>query len=168
MHWVDALYYPQLVARLGLLDRQLGQLADACRESHSPDAEGILDDVEAVVGEGLFHCQHYMGQRKRTRRGGFRCGPTYRQQYVAEVINAGANYWKHVSEWPAETELEDRQRRTLEVIRNAGGASQDYPLSDLLHAISPDARLSGLLPFLEHWRETLDGKDTAPERQAAP
>lgn len=48
-----------------------------------PDGLGILDDVENVIGEGFFHCQHYMIHRKGTVQNAYSCGTRFRSHTFA-------------------------------------------------------------------------------------
>jgi hypothetical protein len=164
MHWMDILEYPKLVQQLADLDRQLDRLHERCSASPDPDGMGLFDDVEAAVGDGFFRCQLYMGQRKGHRRraqNAYHCGPRHRSRYVAEVVNAAANYFKHSREWPFdEADLTPQQRRTLCIIRDAGSTQRDYRLANLLYEFHPNRpRLSMLLPQIIAWREAVDLSD---------
>lgn len=159
MHWVDAIYFPELVNRLADLDRRLRALGEACDRSPDADGLGILDDVENVIGEGFFHCQHYMIHRKGTVRNAYSCGTRFCSHTFAQVINAAANYWKHIGEWPDELALAPREKRTLDVIRDAGVTHPEYRLSNLLYELHPNRRLPRLLPRLVDWRKAMDRRE---------
>jgi hypothetical protein len=83
MHWVDTIYFPELVNRLSDLDWRLRALGEECGRSPDPDALGILDDVESLIGEGFFYCQHYMIHRKGTARNAYSCGTRFRSHTFA-------------------------------------------------------------------------------------
>jgi len=92
MHWIDTIYFPDLVSRLADLDVRLAALGADAHSSPDPDAFGILDEIENAIGEGFFHCQHYMTHRKGTIRDAYSCGTRFRYYTFATVINTGANY----------------------------------------------------------------------------
>ena len=156
MHWVDVIYYPTLVDRLAGLDADLRALDVAIQVSPDPDGLGLLDEVEDIVGRGFFECQHYMIHRKGTRRNAYRVGPRHHGRFVAELLNAGANHWKHQGEWPHESALQPNQRKTLDTILDGGVTERSYPLSDLLLQLSLASRLTTLLPHVIGWRDALD------------
>lgn len=156
MHWVDLIHFPELVNELQTLDQRLDALAEACEASGDPDAFGLLDDMEQVIGLGFFRCQHYMVRRRDTSKGAYVHGPRFRSYPYAMVINAGANYWKHVDEWPDESELAPFQQSTLDILLDAGIAHRDYRVSNLLYALHPAQRLSRLIPHLVDWRVAFD------------
>jgi hypothetical protein len=101
MHWVDLIYYPSLVARLEDLDRRLDVLSEQIRLEPC-DFDDLLAEQEEIIGEGFFHLQHYFIQRKGRARNAYVHGPRVGRYALAAVINAAANYWKHVGEWPDE------------------------------------------------------------------
>lgn len=156
MDWVDIIHYPSLVEHLRVHDTMLDDLGDYCRQSADPDAEGILDSIEDAVGHGFFYMQRYMIQRKRTKHNTYTCGPRVGSFCFAQVINAAANYWKHLDEWPATIQPGSREHHTLRVLSETGATEPDYRLSQLLYVLDPQYRLSALLPRIVEWREALD------------
>lgn len=168
MNWIDLCYFPDLEAELAELDARLGVLAEGSRVSFDPDGLGIFDAMEQVVGLGFFRCQHYMVRRRGTaKKGAYFHGRSLRSYSYAMVINAGANYWKHVDEWGDEAALEPIQKPTLDVLLDAGVTQRDYRLSNLLWAIHPDQRLSRLLPHLIDWRDAFDRSRPATTQPVA-
>jgi hypothetical protein len=166
-HWKDLIYFPRLVNRLVALDESLSALYEQCSASSDPDGQGLLDEIEALIGEGFLHCQIYLTHRKGGARAPYACGPRHRSEYFAAVINAAANYCKHEGEWPNESALGSHQARTLRVIRVASVTNSDYPLSTLLYALAPNARLSELIARIVEWREALDKREHASDAQPA-
>src|SRR5688572_13380962 len=101
MHWMDMLKFEPLVERLEGLDREIAALRDGFASSVDP--LGVLEDLDALIGEGFLFCQLYMAERKGELEPSvaYTCGPRHRARYTAQVINAAANYHKHRGEWPA-------------------------------------------------------------------
>jgi hypothetical protein len=154
--WVDILHYPSLVEHLRVHDATLDKLGEYCRKSANPDGFGILDSIEEAIGQGFFFMQRYMIQRKRTKQNAFTCGPRLGSFYFAQVINAAANYWKHLDEWPATIQPGSREHHTLRVLTETGATQSDYRLSQLLYVLEPQRSLSALLPRIVEWRTALD------------
>jgi hypothetical protein len=144
---------------LGTLDNLLDAVKRDIRSSEDPDGFGILDEGEAIIGLAFVACQNYLVARKKRRpKATYNCGPHHHSGlHVAHIINAGANYWKHNPEWPAaETEFNEQQERTAEVLRQVGAWHHDYRMSMLLAEISPTTSLTPLLGALDEWRSQLD------------
>ncbi len=156
MNWVDIIHYPSLIEHLRVHDATLDELGDHCRKSADPDGEGILDSIEETVGHGFFYVQRYMIQRKRTKPNAYTCGPRVGSFYFAQVVNAAANYWKHLDEWPADIQPRSREQHTLRILVDAGATQPDYRLSQLLYVLEPAGSLSALLPWVIEWRNALD------------
>jgi hypothetical protein len=137
-------------------DATLVELGDYCRKSADPDGEGILDSIEEAVGHGFFYMQRYMIQRKRTKQNAYTCGPRLGSFYFAQVVNAAANYWKHLDEWPATIQPGSREHHTLRILSETGATEPDYRLSQLLYQLERQHNLSVLLPRIIEWRNALD------------
>ena len=155
MHWMDVLKFEPLVERLDALDREI----DALRADFASfDPLTVLEDLDAVIGEGFLLCQLYMIERKGELEPAvaYACGPPHRALYVAQVINAAGNFHKHRGEWPEEPRWKPQQRATATVIRNAGVSEPEFWLFHLLSHLTDHSRLAELVPMLVTWREALD------------
>lgn len=77
------------------------------------------------------------------------------------VINAAANFWKHVDEWNrSAVALKDKeklrkdQKPTISTIENVSPWG-DYTCSNLLFELTPNTQFADVLPILEQWRGEL-------------
>jgi hypothetical protein len=62
--------------------------------------------------------------------------------HFAQVINAAANYWKHLDEWPATIQPGSREQHTLRILIEAGATGPHYRLSQLLYVLEPQRPFS--------------------------
>lgn len=149
--------FPLLRSIIEGLDPILIELHEMASKSPDPDGWGILDKIESLAGLCLVACQNYMITRLngRPRSSAYACGPKCRGSYVAEIINAAANYHKHHPEW--EHEDEKKRKATVDVLRALGVWEYDYKASRVLDELIPyPATFRDLLPLLDGWREALD------------
>ncbi len=147
-----------------LIDASLDRLDRESGASQDPDAFGIFDEAEYLVGFGFVACQTYLtaiasqSTLKGEKRKALSLGPLHRTgQSMAQLVNAAANYWKHSPEWSLDTPS-IQAKQTLEVISRLGvDTSAPYPTANMLYEIlTPHpARFAPLLPFLTQWRNTL-------------
>ncbi len=160
MHWMDIVRFEPLTERLAEIDCELDQLAETAK-TVDPDAHGLLDDMEDLVGDGFLRCQLYMIERKGERRGSsaFACGPRHNSHFVAQIVHSAGNYRKHHGEWPDDpTRWGHHELGTVAVFRDAGLVEPEYWLSNLLYHVTKPSppRFSSLMPHLIEWREALD------------
>jgi hypothetical protein len=144
------------------LDKQWSDVMDASIECPDPDQFGLWDRIEYLAGIGLVACQRYLvctyPQSRLTRTDAFSLPPTYSNgPTIVNLLNAGANYWKHVEErhWSAEPSL---HKRTVDVITSAGLAvDADYLCSDMLDMITGKASkpFAAVSCMLVDWRTRL-------------
>ena len=144
-----------------LLDRRLEQLDEEVAILPDPDGSGIFDSADYLVGLGLVACQGYLaatyGFLRIGKQEALKKGPMHRSGYtIAELVNHGANFWKHRDEWPVDPNKAG-QEHTLAAMAALGCGGQDYPLTNLLAAIvlPTHGRLQALLSHLEAWRDAL-------------
>ena len=149
-----------------LLDARMEQLVAEIEASDDPDGFGLLDDAEHVFGMGLVAAQRYLtsvrGWHDISKNDALNSGPIHSGgQSFAKIINAAANYWKHIDEWDLGAVvhrdidgLETFQSNTMRVIESVTPWA-DYTLANLLHALIGEPQLSLLLPILQQWREEL-------------
>lgn len=167
-HWVDIYSFPVLVGRLVDLDRPLGLLFDEL-SARMGDPDFLLEEIADLVGEGLHRCQLYMRERigRRLRTNALQCGPRVGARYVAEVIWAAANYWKHQAEWPIVGRLSKQQESTLKVFRDTGITEDEYWLAHLLHVLSPEhTALAPVADQLLLWRDAFDRESEIDRRRS--
>jgi hypothetical protein len=151
------------------LDVKLVEITDKIRNSVDPDADGLLDAGEYVVGMGFSTIQHYISciypRYEIKKSEALRLGEEVTNGVSCiKAINAGANYWKHQEEWGLEQcvsrdldLLTKAARRTIETIELLT-PWDDYTCSNLLALLvnEHDLKLSSLLPSIEAWRADLD------------
>lgn len=172
-HWGDAIYFPELLARLTELDQRIGRLRNVLSDE-TGHADFLLEDIDDLIGDGFHRCQRYMRRRigpnpQDPRHGpdprfpkALRCGPKLGTRYVAEAIWAGANCWKHDGEWPWSVGLDSerlipRQERTLRLFHDLGVTDNEYRLLRLREVLVPQGLgLLYLSELLILWRDAFD------------
>ena len=153
--------FPFLRGLVPRLDEGIDQWCTLCEQADDPDGFGLYDEIESIVGSGFVVCQTYMMTRVRHRpkAASLKVGPLHRSNlHMAEIINAGANYWKHNREWPDRTNPPPLAKPTADVLRAVGVWGDDYTMTNLLHSLVDPAplRIGFLLPHLSSWRDALD------------
>ena len=157
-----------------LLDAKLDGLQQWIESCPDPDQMRLFDEEEYLVGIGFVVCQHYLtstygflGIEKKValdieskHQGG---------RSFASILNAAANYWKHVDEWKPfvtfidnswvedTSVLQENQKNTLRVIETVV-SSDNCSCVSLLEELSghTNPRFADLIPILEAWRDQLD------------
>lgn len=151
-----------------VLDSRL-ELVDAdIKSSFDPDAIGQFDEAEYLCGMGFIACQRYLaatyGSSGIAKSDALALGPIHSGgQPIARILNAAANYWKHVDEWDTLSAISHNHQalqsnqvatiRTIETVTKWG----DYTCASLLGCLTApnETRLKHLLPLLEAWRNQL-------------
>ncbi len=175
----------QLKSFLELIDTKLVPLYSDIQKTANPDSDGLCDTGEYFLGFGFVAIQRYINatcsNTKVKKPVAIRKGSKINDStYLAEALDAGANYFKHEPEWPliinrgevdhgglyplsidkSGESLEKFQKKTLEIIAKVTPYG-DYTLSNLLADINRGMNLgnyesfSPLLPFLAKWRDAL-------------
>jgi hypothetical protein len=146
-----------------LLDRQLERLEEEAAVLPDPDGSGVFESADYLVGLGLVACQGYLaatyGSLRIEKPEALKKGPMHRSGYtIAELVNHGANFWKHRDEWAIDPK-KAAQERTLAALAALGCEGDDYPFTNLLAALvlPTHGRLQALLSHLEAWRDALAG-----------
>ena len=151
------------------LDVKLIQITNKISLSSDPDSEGLLDHGEYYIGVGFSVTQNYITstypQLDVKKWDALKFGSKVSNSLtVMELLNAGANYWKHQEEWGFENiisknleELSKPAQRTIETIEIITPWA-DYTCSNILAALLGEKKLelTALIPFLEEWRNHLD------------
>jgi len=151
---------------LDALDFEKDYLADVLRmtgdhigklERHiNPnDPEGnaiIFDPMEHIAGVAVVTAQRYIASVCNwfsvPRTQALMLGPQKKKVPVAKVIDAAANYWKHIEDGPNAVYADTR-----EVLANVGVAFESgYCVSNTIHECGYK-HLSELLPDLIAWRD---------------
>ena len=154
-------YHQFLMEMAEFLDAKLGQIeaeADACVD---PDAFGQFDRFDYVAGIGFVACQEYIAAVSASsgKRGKvLGAAPRVGNHSVAELVNAGANYWKHHHTWT--NPPGDRERRNVELLQSAGvDPYREYVAANLLAKLQGDepCRFSPVVRRLTTWRDNVLG-----------
>ena len=128
---------------------------------------GFFDEAEYLAGIGFVACQRYLastyGQHNTQKDAALKLGPQHDGgEPIARVLNAAANYWKHVDEWDTSAtitrdaeKLKGQQLRTIRIIETVTPWC-DYTCANLLGELTTESRFTDLIPTLEAWRGQLD------------
>ncbi|WP_457426639.1 hypothetical protein [Roseateles sp. P5_E7] len=158
-----------LEALFVLIDRELSAMNALAKRSSDPDADGLFDRSEYLLGIALTAIQQYLvstyAQFKINRSEALQLPPNVNADltFVA-ALNAGANFWKHRDEWGLginvrrdSDSLKPQARQTIEAIEMLT-AWDDYTLSNLVSCLTPsgELRLAELIPPLTQWRDAVD------------
>jgi hypothetical protein len=161
------LHIGSLISYLKLLDSELIKINAAIRESKDPESDGLLDNGEYIIGNGLVAIQHYLKSvhcLSRVKAGVAFNTPPYVKDDITFVsaLNAGANYWKHQEEWyetlwtGQDASLKGNALKTLATLEKIT-PWEFYTCANLL-AILVDGKeleLSSLLPKITEWGDNL-------------
>lgn len=144
------------------LDGKLDQIDAEAAACDDPDAFGQFDRSEYVAGIGFVACQEYItavtsrsGKRKKEV---LQAGPTVGNHYIAELADAGANYWKHHHTW--KNPPGGPERRNVELLQSAGvDPYKDYVAANLLARLQGDhlCRFTPVVQRLTTWRDEVLG-----------
>lgn len=144
------------------LDQKLSDLCDQSAKCPDPDAFGLFDQMEYLMGFGLVALQTYLtetaacaGLRKHET---FHLGPKTKSRVSKiEILNAVANFWKHREEWVLDGE--ERRKVAIDALFEEVGytSAVDYPISGVLtELLSPlEVRFASLLIPVRLWRDDL-------------
>ena len=159
------------------LDAKLDEIADESDEWLDPDAMGILDRYESVVGLAFGACQTYMAavlgcyvlphasslkDRKAAKGAALRLGPKHAGgRAVADLVDNAANHWKHSEEWVDDGSPNAYRSKIRDAFSTVGidlDSDAGYPVSGVLYALAPGAdkgRFAVVVRALVEWRETV-------------
>ena len=145
------------------MDRALDRFEEVAK-ADSALADGLDYPLrhENLLGVGLVAAQLYLvsvaAESAVPRRQALSVGPLHSSGVpLAELINHGANFWKHADEWDWDAPRA-RQARTLAAFAKVGIADEDLGLYGLLVQVTGlnRPRLVDLAPILGQWRDALD------------
>ena len=145
-----------------LVDSRLARLDREANASPDPDAFGVFDQKEYIIGFGFVACQTYataiVSRSKLEKREALVLGPKHRTgRSMAQLVNAAANHWKHSPEWSLDAPTA-HAKHTLEMISSLGvDTNGSYPVAIALYEmLTPHPpRFANLVPFLTQWRDAL-------------
>ena len=171
------------------LDYELGFFRDV---AHSLDVtlddfeevaranSALADDLdyplrhEHIVGMGLVAAQLYLvsvaAEHAVSRKQALSVEPRHSSGVpLAELINHGANLWKHADEWNWDAP-EPRQARTMLAFGKVGISDDDLSLYQLLVQVTglSRPRLMDVAPILEQWHNSLDAMFPEKPGKAQP
>lgn len=154
-------YHQFLREAAEFLDAKLDQIDAAAAACDDPETFGQFERFEYVAGLGFVACQEYItavsassGKRGKTLHAGPRVG----DNFLAELVNAGANYWKHHHDWT--NPPRDKELRTAELLRSAGvDPYETYVVANLIALLAGDdsSRFAPVVQRLTVWRDDVLG-----------
>jgi len=152
---------------LAVIDRQLDSILSDWHKSSKTVELPCFERAEHIMGLGFVSCQAYMtatyGFLNMPKSKALAAGPLHRSgQRIVEIVNHGANYWKHREEWHLDRSPTNQNRigAAFDAVEAAGfPIGQDYPLSGVLTAlVEPEPMaFKPLVAMLARWREDLRG-----------
>jgi hypothetical protein len=151
-----------LKKHLFLIDAELQSVTEEAKGCDDPDALGVFEELESLLGLGFVACQQYLTRTsswmKVKKRAALAVGPKHPTGFtIAQIINDAANFWKHEPEWPGDEMSNNQWRKTkLAIEKVIGGPPGDYPVSRVLAKLTNGAvKFKPLLPRLAAWRDEL-------------
>ena len=149
---------------LALIDAQLERLSAEGKESGDPDAFGVIDDVDSLIGLGFIACQRYLtatcSRLKVPKQVGLTAGPKHSSgMTTAQIIDHAANYWKHHEEWRGQ-QTSSQKERTEAAMEAINALDSDYPMMTALSEITMGTKFKDTLPDLAWWRDDLVAQAT--------
>ena len=153
------------------IDEQVERLYEVIVADFSTaDMFGYPTTVEHLLGVGLAAAQVYVvsaiADLRAPRPAALSVGPRLASgPAVIELINHGANFWKHADEWDWDAP-DWRRDAILRAFADAGFDENHFALIELVTKVTGADRpsLVELSPFLDEWRVALD--DTSRTSQA--
>ena len=113
-------------------------------ESLDPDAYGVCDSAEYLIGLAFVLCQRYITSTigsEIDKTMALALPPTHSNgKAIAQIVNVAANAWKHSDEWPF-GERTSVAQRTIDVIESVT-PYKEYVACNLFHCLTGS---SGLL-----------------------
>jgi hypothetical protein len=143
------------------VDSKLDLLEERAKQSPDPDGEGIYDRAEYLAGFGFVACQAYLTEAismsGHSRGDAMNFGPRHKcGESIAMLVNAVANYWKHVPEWTKP--LSRQAQATADLITGLGvNVDSTYVVANALFELTNPSqpRAQCLVPLLSQWRQAL-------------
>ena len=149
---------------LDVLDQQFARDTAKLKETHPPQQNIFWDRLSYIAGLGFVMCQQYIHVTYPSsgldRNRALRLSPKHASgRTIVELVNAGANYWKHYLEdvdFPTGT----LRKATIEPIEALGFDIESGCLCEVLldKIVETDWRpFRRLLELLNDWRDNLIG-----------
>lgn len=136
---------------LELLGGRLSELESL--DTDPPEESYVFDPMEHLAGVGIVAAQRYLASVCKwlsvPKEKALLLGPQRKGIAVAAVVNAAANYWKHIED---ETPIRASTRKTLEEVGVVLDSS--YCVSNALYECGYQ-NFKGLLDDLVNWRNAV-------------
>jgi hypothetical protein len=152
----------QLQELLDVLDHQFALNILNRKKTHPPDQNIFWDRLSYITGLGFVMCQQYINITYPTdgleRNEAFRLPPKHSSGYsIVQLINAGANYWKHYQE-DVNYPYGSLHKATIQTIEKLG-IEIEYPyicesILDMI-AETDENPFRKLIIFLTEWRSNI-------------
>ena len=143
-----------------VIDNELKVCKNEIKRSPDPDAFGLIDKQEQILGIGFALCQTFISSvcsdGNKIKMLSF---PPFHKsgQSFAEITNACANYWKHIDEW----KMESVGKREKYVIKVFNKLNVDifgyYPISNAFcELVDSDGTFMNLFEYLNEWSHQIE------------
>ena len=168
MSYITSANFSHLSAHVRLLDAEVVRIYSAVKVSRDPVSDGLCDRGEYFIGHGFIAIQVYVitfcAHTGTKKSDALKVAPMVTDDLsLVEVVNAAANYHKHLEEWGLKNiverntdELKGSARNTILTIEKLT-PWDDYTCSNLLAVLlgSKEFQLSLLLPKILEWQDNL-------------
>ncbi len=138
---------------LKMLDRRIKEIEKKI-DPHSNEESIYFAPIEHLKGVGFVTCQRYIASICNlfivNKTHSIKQGPQKNQVPIAEIVNATANYWKHIED--GETDLHKNTKKILETINIE--IEKSYCVTNVLYQCGYE-QLSDLFNDLIKWRDSL-------------
>lgn len=157
------------------IDREIHELFDVVKTDwETADMFDYPLKIEQLLGVGLAAGQVYltsaMREQKAPKTDALLLGPRQSCGHtIAQLINHGANFWKHGDGW--DYDVPDKRRDAiLRAFAVVGIPEDHWKLLELITKITggTEPRLADLQPLLEEWRLALDEAFPGDRGRALP
>lgn len=143
---------------LELIDGRLELLSEMIAKSDDPDAEGLCERGEYLIGIGFVAVQQYLYDTcicvNISKEEAFKYGPAYSTGTSwVRLVHEAANWWKHEAEWFKKDKAWDTTFNVVYDVIN----TEDYPMSNVLAAFTESKSLTfgSVISRVMEWRDVL-------------
>ncbi|WP_442513833.1 hypothetical protein [Pseudomonas promysalinigenes] len=143
---------------LELIDGRLELLSGMIATSADPDAEGLCERGDYLIGIGFVAVQQYLYDTcicvNINKEEAFKYGPAHSTGTTwVRLVHEAANWWKHEAEWFKKNEV---RKTTFNIVYDVI-KTESYPMSNVLAAFTESKCLTfvSVISRVMEWRDVL-------------